>query len=439
MIKALRKKIAGDSSSAEAIRGSATNFIIRIAGLIAGYVFTLLISRLFGASVLGAHTLSTTVLMMFTIPGKMGMDLHIVKTFSADRLEGRWDRIYETYRKTLAVAVLLGVLLSVGLYFGSSLIAAHLFKKPGLARYLEVISFAVLPMIMRFINSECYRGFGMNRQYVYSQNVGYFLYAIVLLGILSTFIENPLLPNIAFAGSLIILASSSTILVIRKIRMNTTVPSNELKAIDWVRSSAPMMMAGSILLISGWITTLVLGAFGSESDVGVFAVIIKITAFANFVLQSVNGISTPKFAQLHAQKNETALADYVQATAKIIFWASLPVIAAICLGGGLLLDFFGDGFREGLSALLIVMVGKTIGVICGSNGNLLNMTGNQKPFRNIMTAAALLNVAACFILIPKYGIIGGAIATSIFIATWNIAATVYIKTKLGIKTYYLPF
>lgn len=438
MIQALKKKIAGDSKSAEAIRGSATNFIIRIAGLIAGYAFTLLISRLFGASVLGAHTLSTTVLMMFTIPGKLGMDLHIVKTFSADRLEGRWDRIHETYRKTLRVAVFMGLLLSVGLFLGSSFLADHLFRKPGLTPFFQVTSLAVLPMIMRFINSECYRGFGMNRQYVYSQNVGYFLYALAALGMLSIFSGNPLLPNIAFVISLLVLAVSSTLLVMRKIRSHTSIYSDELNTSDWIRSSAPMMMAGSILLISGWITTLVLGAFASESDVGIFAVIIKITAFANFILQSVNGIATPKFAQLHAQQNQQELASYVQTTARIIFWASMPIVAAICLGGAFLLDLFGPGFREGFNALLVVMAGKTIGVLCGSNGNLLNMTGHQKPFRNIMTAAALIHVLACFLLIPTLGIMGGAIATAMFIAIWNIASTIYIKTKLGIKTYYLP-
>lgn len=438
MIKALKKKIAGDSYSAEALRGSATNFIIRIAGLVAGYAFTLMVSRLFGASVLGAHTLSTTVLMMFTIPGKLGMDLHIVKTFSAYRLDGKWERIHETYRKTLLVAVLAGSLLSVALYLGATFLANNLFNKPDLASYLQVISFAVLPMVMRFINSECYRGFGMNRQYVYSQNVGYFVYALAILGVLTIFGENPLLPNIAFAISLGILAVSSTFLVLRKIRSNTTSYSNELKTVDWVRSSAPMMMAGSILLISGWITTLVLGAVVSDSEVGVFAVIIKITAFANFILQSVNGIATPKFAQLHAQQNPNELGKYVQTTARIIFWASLPVLAGICIGGPFLLELFGPGFREGFNALLVVMAGKTIGVLCGSNGNLLNMTGHQKPFRNIMTAAALLHIMTCILLIPTYGIMGGAIATAVFITSWNIASTIYIKMKLGIKTYYLP-
>jgi len=439
MIHAIRKKLSGDASSAETIKGSASNFLIRIVGLIAGYLFTLFISRFFGAGVLGAHTISTTVLMMFTIPGRLGMDLHIVKAFSTGRLNGRWDLIHEIYRKTVLIGTVLGIILSGLLYFSSEFIAVQLFNKPFLVPYLKVIAFAVLPMTMRFINSECYRGFGMNRQYVYSQNVSYFLYALVILGALTLFSQNPLLPNIAFLISLFILASSSTYLVFKRIWRETKLYSNEWPVKNWIRSSAPMMMAGSLLLISGWINTIVLGAYESAEVVGVFAVIIKVTAFANFVLQAVNGIATPKFAQLHGAGDHEGLKSYVTSTTKIIFWASLPLLLLLTAGGWFLLGLFGKEFTEGYAALLVVMGGKTIGVLCGSNGNLLNMTGHQVPFRNIMATSTIISIVVCVILIPSYGMMGSAISTAIFIAIWNLASVIYIKRKLGIKTYYMPF
>ena len=104
-----------------------------------------------------------------------------------------------------------------------------------------------------------------------------------------------------------------------------------------------------------------------------------------------------------------------------------------------LLSLFGAGFVAGSGALLITTFGKLIGVFSGSTGNLLNMTGHQKDFRNIMTAATLLNIVLCMVLIPLYGLMGSAIASSAFIASWNIACVVYIRRKLGIRSYYSPF
>ncbi len=102
----------------------------------------------------------------------------------ADR-DSTWisEEILEVYKKTLLVVIPTGLVLSVLLYFASGQIAEYVFKKPSLEPYFRIISFAVLPMAMRFINSECYRGFRMNKEYAYSQNVSYFLYSAVILGI----------------------------------------------------------------------------------------------------------------------------------------------------------------------------------------------------------------------------------------------------------------
>ena len=439
MIQSIRKKLSGDNPSAETVRGSASNFILRVLGLIAGYAFTLLVSRLFGASVLGAHTLSTTVLMLFTVLGRLGMDTHIVKTFSADRMNGRWDRIHEVYSKTLRISIWVGLALTAILYFSSGLIATVVFKKPHVEPYLQLISFAVLPMVLRFINSECYRGFGMNKEYAYSQNVGYFIYATVILGALSLVSDNELLPNIAFVVSLAVLAISSTWMVMRKIKNHSDSPSNEIGYAKWIRTSSPMMMAGSLLLISGWINTLILGAYRGEEELGVFAVILKITNFGNFIILSVNGFTTPRFAQLHHANDLDGLKKHVRLASKIIFWASLPVFAFMFICNDWLLLLFGPAFLMGSQAMMVSTVGRLIGALTGPTGNLLNMTGHQNAFRNIMIVTTAINVALCFILIPQYGIMGSALASSLFIVTYNIACVVYIRIKLGLNSFYLPF
>ena len=438
-IKKILHFTRGDGNFREAYKGSLTNFLIRTGGLFAGYAFTLAISRYFGADVLGAHTLSVTVLMMFTIPVRLGMDIHIVKVFSTARLQNRWDKIGELYKKTLTISIVTGLFFSILLFLFAEYLAHIIFKKPELIPYLKVISFAVLPMALRFINSECYRGFGLNKQYAYSQNVGYFLYALIILGALYSFSKNNLIPNIAFAGSLILLGISSTYLVLKKIKVHNQTASAETSYAEWIKTSSPMMLGGSLLLISGWINTIVLGIYESPSTVGLFAVVIKISAFTNFVLMSVNSVATPKFAQLHGSGQEQELRKYVSLTTRMIFWASLPVFLVLLFGGEWFLKMFGEEFTDGYNALLIVLAGKVIGVLAGSTGNILNMTGHQSAFRNIMLISTLINIILCFLLIPSMGLTGSAIASSAFIITWNIISVIYIKVKLKINTFFSPF
>jgi O-antigen/teichoic acid export membrane protein len=67
------------------------------------------------------------------------------------------------------------------------------------------------------------------------------------------------------------------------------------------------------------------------------------------------------------------------------------------------------------------------------------MTGRQKAFQNIIMSASLLNVLLNFLLIPKYGGIGAAIASMASVVVWNIASVIYIKSYLDVVTIHVPF
>ncbi len=428
-----------DKNFREIISGSAATITIRLLGLVVGYAFTFIISRYFGSEVLGPHTLSVTVLMMFSVVGRLGMDTYLVRSFSRDHADGRWDRILEVYKKTLLVIIPLGLVLSAILYFSSEAIATYIFKKPFLEPYFRVISFGVLPMILRFINSECYRGFRRNKEYAYSQNVGYFLYATIILGALLAFSKNELLPNIAFVLSLVVLSISSSILIFRTIFANTKVSANEYPLRSMVTNSLPMLFATSMLLISGWINTIILGVYSTESEVGIYSVILKISTLSTFVLMSINSIAAPRFAQLHAKENHSGLKQYISQIAKVIFFSSIPIFLFIILFREWLLSLFGDEFVAGGAALLVTMIGQFFNVFAGSVGAILNMTGRQVIFRNILFISTIINIIACFFIIPSMGMMGSAIAGMIFMASWNLISMISIKYKYNLRTYFWPF
>ena len=62
--KKIRKQFK-DKSFSEIVRGSATSFMMRMMGLVVNYLFTFMISRFYGATILGALTISQTVLNIF--------------------------------------------------------------------------------------------------------------------------------------------------------------------------------------------------------------------------------------------------------------------------------------------------------------------------------------------------------------------------------------
>jgi O-antigen/teichoic acid export membrane protein len=428
-----------DKNLRELIKGTSSTFVIRVIGFIIGYIFVLIISRFYGPQIVGAFTLCSTVLIIFSVAGRLGFDSSIVRFFAQNIIHNKWDVVHEIYIKILRIIIPWGLFLSVVLFFSSSLLADRFFHKPQLAPYFKLISIGVLPMTLRFINAESYRGFKMMKQYAYSQNVSYFLYASVMLTAVSLFYKNDFLPNLCFVASLAILSISSSFLILKKIKSNSPSISESIGVRKMLGISTPMMLSTSLMLISGWINTVMLGIYGTESDVGIYSVIFKIGTFSAIVLNAVNSIAAPKFAELHALNDYRGLAKVAVQTSKINFWASLPILALTIIFRHDILELFGKEFVAGAKVLLFTMLGQLVNVFSGSAGAFLNMTGHQNVQRTIVLIATLINIISCMIFIPKYGLMGSAICGMIFMCTWNIIALLYIKIKLNIQTFYFPF
>jgi O-antigen/teichoic acid export membrane protein len=88
-------------------------------------------------------------------------------------------------------------------------------------------------------------------------------------------------------------------------------------------------------------------------------------------------------------------------------------------------------------ALIILCVGQLFNAFSGPVGIILQMTGNQKIYQNILFVAAVINITLNISLIKDYGINGVAFATAISLSFWNISAFIYsqrVINKLKLKS-----
>ena len=64
--------------------------------------------------------------------------------------------------------------------------------------------------------------------------------------------------------------------------------------------------------------------------------------------------------------------------------------------------------------------------------NILNMTGYEKSARNTMLIIAVLNIVFNLVLIPLYGPLGAALATTATMMGWNIWAAYLVYKYHGV-------
>jgi O-antigen/teichoic acid export membrane protein len=98
------------------------------------------------------------------------------------------------------------------------------------------------------------------------------------------------------------------------------------------------------------------------------------------------------------------------------FYISLPIFAMILFAPReILYTLFGDAYEVGWSALLILSVGQLANVSTGAVGSLLVLTGYQNYWLLISLTAFVSNVLFSWFLVPRIGINGAAISTSLSI------------------------
>ncbi len=436
-------KFLEDRHFAELVKGFGTAFILRITGIVEGYLFTLLVTKTLGAKSWGTFALSLAVLQIATVIGRLGIDTALLKFTAEYVAKGEIDNLRTVYKKSLFLVLLFSTFVAILVYSLSPVLATEIFHERNLTNHFRTISFAVVPAVLLWLHSGCIRGLKKIKQYMLLQQTGIFGVVIVLFTLCLKISKAPTLPVITYSVAIFILSIIS-IYLWRKyllaffIRLNYS-QSNQSTAYAARYSkilsiSVPMLLSNSLFLIMGWIDTLMLGVFGNTQEVGVYNVALRLSMITSMTLMAINTIAAPKFAEFWGNRDIKSLARVAQQSTRLTFWMSFPILLLFLIFPECILGLFGEEFKMGAFALMILAMGQFINAVSGSVGYILQMTDKQKVFRDVVLFAVIINILLCFSLIPVFGILGAAIANSVTIVFINMVSLFLIRYYYGFYT-----
>ena len=136
---------------------------------------------------------------------------------------------------------------------------------------------------------------------------------------------------------------------------------------------------------------------------------------------------------------KTELHRLIRQSSKIMFWTSLILCLLLIFVGEWVLNFFGKEFVGGEQVLIYLVIGQFVNVASGSVGVLMNMTGEQKALQIILMITVVISITLMSILVPRYGITGGALSVMITMIFQNVIAVIYMWRKSDFITVYIPF
>ena len=204
---------------------------------------------------------------------------------------------------------------------------------------------------------------------------------------------------------------------------------------EMIKYSLPLFMSAIIGILLRQADVLMLGYIKTEEAVAVYKISIQICALIPFFKHITGSFFNPMIASLyHSGKKEEMVNTYKEIT-KWSFTVGLMVFLGIVLFGKSGLHLFGEEFVYAHTALILVACGHLAGVIVGHTGSVISMTGH--PRFNLATTVTIftINIILNIIMIPKYGIIGAAVATFVARTLGSLMELAYLYITQKIHPY----
>lgn len=425
-----------DRHAKDVVRGGSVAFVLRMLGVGLGYGVNVLLARLLGAEGAGVYYLALTVTTIATAFGRVGLDNTLLRFTAANAARGDWNKVLGAYRRGIGLAALASTLVSAITFSGAPWIAQGIFSEPALVEPLRLMALGILPWSLLTLYAELLRGLEKIASASFVQGLSIPLINIPLL----LFLGRPL----GILGAAIAYGVATSLVLLLSIglwRRATRQMSGVQGSFDarlLLTTSLPLFWLTLMNLTMSWTDTLMLGIWEDSASVGIYGVAMRTAKLTSFILVAANSLAAPRFAALYGQGDYQSLGSLARSVAKLMTLLAAPVLLVFILAPSWVLRLFGPGFASGAPILMILSLGQFVNVVTGSVTYLLIMCGYEKLTRNNVTLYAILNVILNAVLIPKFGIVGAAVATATSLALMNLTAVALVYRKLAIVTLPIP-
>lgn len=404
------------------VRQTLYTLALRVGALVVAFVAGVIYARTLKASGYGEYAYVVAWNDIGLMIVGLGLPEYLVREASKDKQPGRLRGVLHWADRRLLLAGLVGALAisCVGYVVPGAESLRPLFMLAAWAPLLSALALARQSMLRA------------RDAVVASQWPSLLMAPALMLALLLAWlwISGGLTPMALLISLLVSLAAALVVQELQLKRVLGNAPATAVTELS-LADAFPFMLISAIWYINSRVDLLILGSLASHADVGVYAVVIRVAGLVMLTTFTVNTIIAPRIASYHHQGDHPRLQRLLTASTRRTFLLCLPLGLVLALAGGPLLDLvFGAEFARGWTPLAILVTAQIFCIMCGPTAIVLNMAGLERITTRVFAWATLLNAALNFLLIPRFGISGAAIATSISLIAWNVVLLIEVRMRL---------
>jgi O-antigen/teichoic acid export membrane protein len=403
------------------LSGTGQNILGLAAFVVATFATNVLISRALGPSALGTVTLATQFAFVAAAATRFGMDMAAVRLVAIDLGRGEPGRVRGVLSRAAAIAAVVSVAVAVPVFVGASSVAS-LFGvggQTGTAAFrAAALALPFAALVQVYLGGT--RGLKVMRHTLTIYWAGQPLGWIVLMLVGWSASRSIGMSVLAYAVSWIGATVAAWWVWERDTRPFGHLPPEPKTVRSLLRYGAPRAPAALLSQSLFWADYFVAALYVSPTDLGVYAAALRVAQVVMLFLTAVNYMFSPFVADLHARGERERLDDLYKSLTRWIVAGTIPLLLVVAIMPGTVLLLFGGAFDQGTTALRILLIGQAVNVAVGSVGFILIMVGRTGWDLAVYAVSFALEIAAAFLLTPRYGINGAAVAQAATMAFSNL-------------------
>jgi len=430
--------ISSNDTNAASQRMALVTFIIRVASAVIAFISQVLLARWMGSFEYGIFVAVWVAIIALGSLTSIGFPTAVIRFVAEYRAKKQFGYIHGVIRSSLALAFIASTILAcVG--------TAILYQWPEIVKDYYVLPAFLAAICLPMLALQGVLD-GVARSFNWPKVAFLPTYIIRPLGILvvlwiAILIGFPPTAETGMWAAIISTYCSSTfqfLVLFTKLNKVVEPAKPQHKVGSWIIIAFPVFLVEGFYVLLSSIDILFVGALMRPEDTAVYFASAKILALVHFVYFAVKASVSHRYTAYHQAGDIGEFQSFVQKTVTWTFWPSLFIGFIMCVLGKYFLMLFGPEYVEGQVLVWILVAGIVIRSSVGPAEALLVMAGRQNICAGAYAITLGVNVILNLILIPKYGLVGAAIATTIAFVIESITLHISAKRTLGIHAFIIP-
>jgi len=221
-----------------------------------------------------------------------------------------------------------------------------------------------------------------------------------------------------------------------KLSINSLIP--DLKFLKQFASYALFMMFSSFSGVAAAnVDKIMIGHYLSLSKTGIYSVALAITTTMNIIFDSFSRISQPKLSEFLEKNDQEGLKKVYYENLFNNVYFGVIAYALMCVFSHDILSALGREYTEGSYVIIIIATGLIFNLTVGMCGEIIALSGFYRFDFYSRTGLIIVVIVSNTIFIPRFGIIGAAVATASNHIVYDFIKMIFAYRKFGIHPFKL--